>query len=170
MEEEEEVGHLMKGIAEDFYQALIVKDPTTVDELNMKQRRIKRTRYERLLNVTRSLTLKIRQIVQEELQKIMPKMTGVEPFRTNDVNSLEAIVKEEVQQVLAPITRRSIQSQRRSAFVSRFRREDDYTPYAPRISDQWRTVDNQPICFHCGKSGHVLRYCREEDVLLSKPD
>ncbi|UYV67963.1 K02A2.6-like [Cordylochernes scorpioides] len=60
MEEEEKVGHLIKGIAEDFYQTLIVKDPTTVDELvkfcrqleNMKQRRIKRTRYERLPNVT----------------------------------------------------------------------------------------------------------------------
>ncbi|UYV68065.1 hypothetical protein LAZ67_5002947, partial [Cordylochernes scorpioides] len=124
MEEEEKVGHLMKGIAEDFYQALIVKDPTTVDELmkfcrqleNMKQRRIKRIRYERVPNVTpissdfeEDLTLKIRRIVQEEL----------------------------------------------------FRREDDYTPYAPRTSDQWRTVDNQPICFHCGKPGHVLRYCRE---------
>ncbi|UYV78418.1 hypothetical protein LAZ67_16001289, partial [Cordylochernes scorpioides] len=124
MEEEEKVGHLMKGIAEDFYQALIVKDPTTVDELvkfcrqleNMKQRRIKRTRYERLPNVTpissdfeEDLALKIRWIVQEELQKIMPKMSEVEPFRTTDVNSLEAIVKEEVQQVLAPITRRSDQ-------------------------------------------------------------
>ncbi|UYV72938.1 hypothetical protein LAZ67_10001233, partial [Cordylochernes scorpioides] len=155
MEEEEKVGHLMKGIAEDFYQTLIVKDPTTVDELvkfcrqleNMKQRRIKRARYERLPN--------------EELQKIMPKMTEVEPFGSSDVNSLEAIVKEEVQQVLAPITRRNIQSQRRRTFVPRFQREDDYTPYAPRTSDQWRTVDNQPICFHCGKPGHVLRYCRE---------
>ncbi|UYV63051.1 hypothetical protein LAZ67_2002979 [Cordylochernes scorpioides] len=176
MEEEKKVGHLMKGIAEDFYQALIVKDPTTVDELvkfyrqleNMKQRRIKRTRYERLPNVTpissdfeEDLALKIRRIVQEELQKIMPKMSEVEPFRTTDVNSLEAIVKEEVQQVLAPITRRSIQSQRRRMFVPRFRRQDDYTPYAPRTSDQWLTVDNQPICFHCGKPGHVLRYCRE---------
>ncbi|UYV63667.1 K02A2.6-like [Cordylochernes scorpioides] len=135
MEEEEKVGHLMKGIAEDFYQALIVKDPTTVDELvkfcrqleNMKQRRIKRTRYERLPNVTpissdfeEDLALKIRRIVQEELQKIMPKMSEVEPFRTTDVNSLEAIVKEEVQQVLAPITRRNIQSQRRRTFPQCF--------------------------------------------------
>ncbi|UYV78594.1 hypothetical protein LAZ67_16002094, partial [Cordylochernes scorpioides] len=77
------------------------------------------------------------------------------------MNSLGAIVKEEVQQVLVPIARRSIQSQRRRTFVPRFRREDDYTSYAPRTSDQWRTVDNQPICFHCGKPGHVLRYCRE---------
>ncbi|UYV80091.1 hypothetical protein LAZ67_18001653, partial [Cordylochernes scorpioides] len=183
MEEEEKVGHLMKGIAEDFYQALIVKDPTTVDEMvkfcrqleNMKQRRIKRTRYERLPNVTpissdfeEDLTLKIRRIVQEELQKIMPKMSEVEPFRTTDVNSLEAKVKEEVQQVLAPITRRSIQSQRRRTFVPRFRREDDYTPYAPRTSDQWRTVDNHPICFHCGKPGHVLRYCRERRRTFEK--
>ncbi|UYV66379.1 hypothetical protein LAZ67_4001487 [Cordylochernes scorpioides] len=72
---------------------------------NMKQRRIKRTRYERLPNVTpissdfeEDLALRIRRIVQEELQKFMPKMTEVEPFGTSDVNSLEAIVKEEVQQ------------------------------------------------------------------------
>ncbi|UYV76755.1 K02A2.6-like, partial [Cordylochernes scorpioides] len=135
---------------------------------NMKQRSIKRTRYERLPNVTpissdfeEDLALKIRRIVQEELQKIMPEMSEVESFRTTDVISLEAIVKEDVQQVLAPITRRSIQSQRRRTFVRRFRREDDYTPYATRTSDQWRMVDNQPICFHCGKPGHVLRYFRE---------
>ncbi|UYV66976.1 hypothetical protein LAZ67_4003508, partial [Cordylochernes scorpioides] len=178
MEEEEKVGHLMKGIAEDFYQTLIVKDTTTVDELvkfcrqleNMKQRRIKRTRYERLPNVTpissdceEDLALKIRRIVQEELQKIMPKMTEVEPFGTSAVNSLEAIVKEEVQQVLAPITRRNIQSQRRRTFVPRFRREDDYTPYAPRTSDQWRTVDNQPTVSIVGSQDMSYVTVEKED-------
>ncbi|GFX85419.1 CCHC-type domain-containing protein [Trichonephila clavipes] len=25
----------------------------------------------------------------------------------------------------------------------------------------WRTADNRPVCFHCGRPGHVMRYCRE---------
>ncbi|GFY48096.1 CCHC-type domain-containing protein [Trichonephila inaurata madagascariensis] len=29
-----------------------------------------------------------------------------------------------------------------------------------RKTDLWLTSDNVPICFHCGRPGHVTRYCR----------
>ncbi|UYV69999.1 hypothetical protein LAZ67_7001429 [Cordylochernes scorpioides] len=64
------------GIAEDFYQALIVKDPTTVDELvkfcrqleNMKQRRIKKTPLATMsdVDVGSICSLKCDELIREE--------------------------------------------------------------------------------------------------------
>ncbi|GFS49418.1 CCHC-type domain-containing protein [Trichonephila clavipes] len=31
----------------------------------------------------------------------------------------------------------------------------------------WRTSDNVPICFHCGRPGLVTRYCRDRRRVLS---
>ncbi|GFR20004.1 CCHC-type domain-containing protein [Trichonephila clavata] len=39
-------------------------------------------------------------------------------------------------------------------------------PTQPRKTDVWGTVDNRPVCFHCGRSGHVLSYCRERKAIF----
>ncbi|GFY74304.1 CCHC-type domain-containing protein [Trichonephila inaurata madagascariensis] len=34
-------------------------------------------------------------------------------------------------------------------------------------TDLWRTSYNVPICFHCGRPGHVPRFCRKRRRVLS---
>ncbi|UYV75691.1 K02A2.6-like [Cordylochernes scorpioides] len=34
-------------------------------------------------------------------------------------------------------------------------------PTHPRNTEHWKTYDDKPICFHCGRPRHVVRYCRE---------
>ncbi|GFW08924.1 CCHC-type domain-containing protein [Trichonephila clavipes] len=36
-----------------------------------------------------------------------------------------------------------------------------------RKTDLWRTSDNVPICFHCGRPGPVTRYCRDRRHVFS---
>ncbi|GFU76485.1 CCHC-type domain-containing protein [Trichonephila clavipes] len=40
-------------------------------------------------------------------------------------------------------------------------------PPEPRKTDVWRTADNRLVCFHCGRPGHVMRYCREKRLSLT---
>ncbi|GBN32945.1 hypothetical protein AVEN_43418-1 [Araneus ventricosus] len=36
-----------------------------------------------------------------------------------------------------------------------------------RKTDLWRTDSNVPLCYHCGRPGHVLRYCRERRQIFA---
>ncbi|GBN89137.1 hypothetical protein AVEN_148479-1 [Araneus ventricosus] len=36
-----------------------------------------------------------------------------------------------------------------------------------RKTDLWRTDRNVPLCYHCGRPGHVLRYCRERRQIFA---
>ncbi|GBN03217.1 hypothetical protein AVEN_36791-1 [Araneus ventricosus] len=173
----------MKGIAEDLYQTLLVQDFRTADEFlkrcreieSLRRRRITRTRFQRLPDVSavsaetdvgdiRSL---MREIVREELAKVLPEMqyyTNDEPESPPDIVSM---VREEV---LAPITaprrrntipRRNTTSRRSVPVRSPPKREAINSTVPMRKTDLWRTDINAPLCYHCGRPGHVLRYCRE---------
>ncbi|GFY33824.1 CCHC-type domain-containing protein [Trichonephila clavipes] len=115
----------------------------------MKQKRVGRPRFERLPNVVPVASLTdetdlvslIRTIVREEVHRLVNQ---TQESLDSDPQSLEEIVQDEVERVLGP---------------SKF-------PPEPRKTDVWRTADNRPVCFHCGRPGHVMRYCRERKAVF----
>lgn len=183
MTEDQKVSHLMKGVAEDLYQVLINRDVFTVHQFvtccrhvdAMSKKRIVKQRYERLPNVTpishgneEDLNDRIRRIVREEIQKVLPQIAACTDDRPDD---LESIIREEVRSTLAPLTRDEL-----APSNYRANRKSDQSFLRPRQrpqgsrrnqqetgrkTDLWRTSDNVPICFHCGRPGHVTRYCRD---------
>ncbi|UYV77740.1 hypothetical protein LAZ67_15002095 [Cordylochernes scorpioides] len=178
MEEGERVAHIIKGISEDTYQVLVAKDIQTVDEIlkfcrhltTVKQRRIGRTKFARLSNVmpiscvddSDDLAALIRRIVREEIQKVFSAPEVINPLR--EVNALEQTVREEVSRALQP-TRPQVnvvQQQPRTPYYNIDR------PTQPRKTEHWRTYDDKPICFHCGRPGHVVRYCRERRQVFAE--
>ncbi|UYV72258.1 hypothetical protein LAZ67_9002369 [Cordylochernes scorpioides] len=120
MSEGEKVSHLIKGVAEEVYQALVGKDISTVDQFvafcrrveAFKRMRVAPPRFNRLPNVTtistaepENLEALIRRIVREEVQKFMaPPST----FAAQDIDTpspdLRNVIRSEIQQTLAPIS------------------------------------------------------------------
>ncbi|GFS58822.1 CCHC-type domain-containing protein [Trichonephila clavipes] len=87
MKEDEKVSHLMKGVAEDIYQALLTREINDTASFikwcnyieDMKQKRVGRPRFERLPNVVpvasrtdeTDLVSLIRTIVREEVHRLV---------------------------------------------------------------------------------------------------
>lgn len=178
MPDSEKVAHLMKGIAEDMYQILLVQDYLTVDAFtkrcrqieSLRRTRINQPRFQRLPNIAtvssevngNDIRSMIRTIVREELQKIFPESKSYRTDEPEPATDIAAIVQEEMMDVLAPITRskaRYNNPRKSSSYQPRHRVENNTVPQ--RKTDMWRTETNVPICYHCGRPGHVLRYCRE---------
>ncbi|UYV73997.1 hypothetical protein LAZ67_11001769 [Cordylochernes scorpioides] len=158
MDDETKLGHLMKGIAEDIYQILIAKDVEKVDQ-----------KFERLPNVAlvayeeEDLPSMIRRIVQEEFQKVKIPSTacflGVE--QKAESAPLEDLIKREIKRELAPITGKSSFSRPQRSYTRPLPPQRSPENSEVRKTDAWRTPNDQPICFHCGRPGHVVRYCRD---------
>ncbi|GFV46232.1 CCHC-type domain-containing protein [Trichonephila clavipes] len=185
----EKVSHLVKGIAEDVYQSLLVKDISFTSDFikecqrieEMNQRRIAKHRFTRLPNVVpvasigkyEDLVILIRHIVREEVQRMLA------PAQQNpqlESPSLDEVIREEVQQALCPvISSRSVAANRRNepprrprtyATVVRQPRHPVEPLPVPRQTDVGRTDDNRPVCIHCGRPGHVVRYCCERRAIF----
>ncbi|GFS95274.1 CCHC-type domain-containing protein [Trichonephila clavipes] len=84
----------------------------------------------------------------------------------------EEIVQDEVERVLAPVSTKPTETRPRPTYAAvtrKYRAPVQKFPPAPRKTDVWRTADNRPVCFHCGRPGHVMRYCRERKAVFDNP-
>ncbi|GFY51669.1 CCHC-type domain-containing protein [Trichonephila inaurata madagascariensis] len=181
MKEDEKVSHLMKGVAEDVYQALLtreIKDTANFIKWcnyieDMKQKRVGRPRFERLPNAVlvasltdeTNLVSLIRTIVREVHRLVNQTQESLD----SNPQSLEEIVQDEVERVWAPVSAKPTETRPRptyAAVTKKSRVPVQRFPPQPRKSDVWRTADNRPVCFHCGRPGHVMRYCRERKAVF----
>ncbi|UYV64396.1 hypothetical protein LAZ67_3000523 [Cordylochernes scorpioides] len=194
MMENEIVAHLTKGISEEIYQSIIILDIASIDEFikwcrkieaSNKKRVKKRVVFDRLPNVaaidsadSESMEDLIRRIVREEVHRALnPESTTPEP------SSLKEIIREEIEKNVAAISkpiqrpppRQSYPNQTRTFNQVPRRQYPTQTPIynqtpPQRRTDEWRTHDNIPICFNCGRPGHVKRYCRERRQWTQRPE
>ncbi|UYV73206.1 hypothetical protein LAZ67_10002175 [Cordylochernes scorpioides] len=150
MSEEDKISHLMKGIA-------LSSTPT---EGCTEHRAIHYT-----MSPCRSAPL---QIVREEVQRALGS-----PREEPKNATIEEIVKEEIGITLAPISKsrrsppqkekpRQFLNTRYEAVTIRPHPEPRYPKQGGRRdTNDWRTTEGRPICFYCGRPGHVVRYCRD---------
>ncbi|GFV18886.1 CCHC-type domain-containing protein [Trichonephila clavipes] len=181
-ERRRKVSHLMKGVAEDIYQALLTREINDTASFikwcnyieDMKQKRVGRPRFERLPNVVPVASLTdetdlvslIRTIVREEVHRLVNQ---TQESLDSDPQSLEEIVQDEVERVLAPVSTKPTETRPRPTYAAvtrKYRAPVQKFPPEPRKTDVWRTADNRPVCFHCGRPGHVMRYCRERKAVF----
>ncbi|GFT52083.1 CCHC-type domain-containing protein [Trichonephila clavipes] len=137
-------------------------------------RRYGRPRFERLPNVVPVASLTdetdlvslIRTIVREEVHRLVNQ---TQESLDSDPQSLEEIVQDEVERVLAPVSTKPTETRPRPTYAAvtrKYRAPVQKFPPEPRKTDVWRTADNRPVCFHCGRPGHVMRYCRERKAVF----
>ncbi|UYV79019.1 hypothetical protein LAZ67_17000657, partial [Cordylochernes scorpioides] len=178
--------HLVKGVSEEIYRAIVTFEIATTEEfirwcrkieLSQKKRVNTRIVFDRLPNAaainpaeSESMEDLIRRIVREEIHHALnPEPATLKP------SSLDLIIREEVERNLSAISQpvqrpmpRQQYSNRPQIFKQTPRQQflNQRTP-APnqtppqRRTDEWRTHENVPIFFHCGRPGHVARYCRD---------
>ncbi|GFW72872.1 CCHC-type domain-containing protein [Trichonephila clavipes] len=108
----------------------------------------------------------IRTIVREEVHRLVNQ---TQESLDSDPQSLEEIVQDEVERVLAPVSTKPTETRPRPTYATvtrKYRAPVQKFPPQPRKTDVWRTADNRPVCFHCGRPGHVMRYCRERKAVF----
>ncbi|UYV77944.1 ASPRV1 [Cordylochernes scorpioides] len=182
MSEEDKISQLMKGIAGELYQALLPRDVQSTEQFitecrrveALRCRRVTPTRYELLPNVAslcdqddgEDLSSLIRKIVREEIQQALDS-----PHEEPKIAVIEDLVREEIVKTLAPRSKPTISppqasrpepNTRYEAQTIRPHPEPHYRKQGKRCdTNEWRTTEGKPICFYCGRPGHVVRYCRD---------
>ncbi|GFT04583.1 CCHC-type domain-containing protein [Trichonephila clavipes] len=111
------------------------------------------------------LCQEVNPLMKEDEKSVTPN----ERIFDSDPQSLEEIVQDEVERVLAPVSTKPTETRPRPTYAAvtrKYRAPVQKFPPEPRKTDVWRTADNRPVCFHCGRPGHVMRYCRERKAVF----
>lgn len=185
MSESDKIGHILKGIADDAFNLLVIKNCSTVDEVLAECRRFEEAKCRRIIqNFTRlpntaatsscesspppssppplrdtTSPENVVRIVRRELEAMAPP-TFVSPadHATPTISLIQTVVRQE-------LDNRGLGS---LCSLSRPCNYDLPPPSAPRARymppryrnpDEWRTPDDKPICFACHRVGHISRYC-----------
>lgn len=194
MSEEDKVGHLLKGIAEDVYHFLISREKleSVTDVIQqcrtfeaLKTRRIT-PKFGRLANVTTvasvddspppDLAETIRRIVREELARHQAYRDNTDHGHMREDDSVPEVQANALNSSSASFNDRNFATGRER---SRHVRDRESTGYdhensyrrpqrsndVPRFRDSYdgcttRRERERPVCYSCGLTGHISRYCR----------
>ncbi|GFS49969.1 CCHC-type domain-containing protein [Nephila pilipes] len=135
----------------------------------MKQKRIGLPKFQWLPNIEPVAAIKeeldlasnIFRIIKEKVLRFFNQTD--EPLDLH-FQYLKEIIQHKVERVLASIAEKPSETRSKPTYVTVIRNSSvpmTRPPKQPRKTYLWRTVDNRPICFHCGRPGYVVRYCRE---------
>ncbi|XP_077484186.1 uncharacterized protein LOC144094138 [Amblyomma americanum] len=187
MTEDDKVGHIPKGIADDAFHLLLCRDCSTVDSVlqvcrrfeQAKHRRIAH-RFDRLPNTAARSTCEdlptlrqpsnpdhVTRIVRRELEALAP-VTPNAPLSANTlatISLIQAVVRQEVANLGMPSSHRPVEPRSArpiSPVVATATARNTFVPSYTRYRnpDEWRTPDDRPICFTCSRVGHISRHCR----------
>lgn len=192
MTEADKVSHVLKGIADDAFNLLVYKNINTVNEIINECRRFEEAKsrrivqqFTRLPNTAASSTCEdlclpreptpsenVVRIVRREIEAASPATQVTQCF--DDSRPLVSLIQSVVRQELSNVGLQSICSANRPDFASSAASAPVYRnqsgPYPSyRNPAEWRTHDDRPICFYCGRVGHISRHCRSSWPALSRP-
>lgn len=187
MNEQDKVGHVLKGIADDAFHLLICKDCTTVDAILKECRRFEHAKsrritqqFQRLPNTAATsscdapapqsfspapsyrdaLEHTVQKIVRRELEATAPAETMPHAVTSPvpAISLIQAVVRDEITNMgFQPVC--AVTPALRRSYAPPGPR-NVYGPTRYRNPAEWRTPDDRPICFTCRRVGHVARYCR----------
>lgn len=191
MPENEKVGHVRKGIADDAFHLFLFKSPTTVEEVVTMCRELQDARNARVRPLSpdsfaislgadkiEDLRALIRQLIHEELNKVDPICSAKLSPSAAVAPSLQAVVREEIATALtlptaSPVARPTYADIVRRPCIMQQATAEEATvapvaPYgSPPLQPPWVPNSRYPrrlesrTCFFCGIRGHIARNCRK---------
>lgn len=190
MLDEDKVGHILKGIADDAFNFLLCKDCSTVESVieacrrfeQAKSRRIVH-RFDRLPNTAATSSCEdlptlhqppapenVTRIVRRELEAMAPAMSSVSaPGHNLDaVSMIQAVVRQEIANMgISPPHQNAPATSSSAPVVAAATPNRTFAPR--RNPAEWRTHDDRPICFTCHRIGHIARHCRSRWTSSPRP-
>lgn len=183
MPEADRIRHVLKGINSIAFNALVIQNPTSVQDIISTCQRLDALHSMRLphascdsrLTGEHELRALIRTIVREELHGIVPGSPATSSVRSPPSN-LRDIIKDELALMTSVARAPSPAAFHAPSYAEVLSRPPVPTPPAPadvvydhlaamaakapaqQHSAPWRPA--RPICFYCGIRGHISRFCR----------